>query len=86
MAYQIGKAIGAYAAVLAGRVDAILLTGGVVHSLRVVSGVLPMVTWIAPVRLYPGEHELDALAAGAARVLDGLEPALDYPPDGEGAQ
>jgi len=84
MAYQIGKAIGAYAAVLAGRVDAVLLTGGVAHSLRVVSGVLPMVTWIAPVRLYPGEHELAALAAGATRVLDGLEPALDYPPDGEG--
>ncbi len=80
MAYQIGKAIGAYAAVLAGRVDAILLTGGVAHSLRVVSGVLPMVQWIAPVRLYPGEHELAALAEGATRALDGVEPARGYPP------
>lgn len=84
MAYQIGKAIGSYAAVLAGRVDAILLTGGVAHSLRVVSGVLPMVGWIAPVRIYPGEHELAALAEGAARAVDGAEPARDYPSDEEG--
>lgn len=82
MAYQIGKAIGSYAAVLSGRVDAILLTGGVAHSLRVISGVLPMVDWIAPVRQYPGEHELAALAEGATRALDGSEPARDYPPAG----
>lgn len=78
MAYQIGKTIGAYAAALGGHVDAILLTGGVAHSARVVAAVTDMVAWIAPVRVYPGEDELAALAAGAQRVLDGAEPARDY--------
>lgn len=78
MAYQIGKAIGSYAAVLGGRVDAILLTGGASKCGRLVESVRTMVDWIAPVRVHPGEDELAALASGVERVLNGLEPARDY--------
>jgi len=78
MHYQIAKEIGAMAAVLAGRVDAILLTGGMAHSLDLVDAVRARVGWIAPVHVYPGEDELRALAEGALRVLRGEEPARDY--------
>jgi butyrate kinase len=78
MAYQIGKSIGAYAASLAGNVDAVLLTGGAAHCAPLVAAITPLVDWIAPVRVYPGEDELSALAEGAARVLNGLEAARDY--------
>ena len=83
MAYQIGKEAGAMAAVLEGRVDAMLLTGGMAHSARMLSTLSPYIGWIAPVTVYPGEDELEALAAGVFRVLDGEEPAhrfgLDEP-------
>jgi butyrate kinase len=73
MLYQIGKQVGAMAAVLEGRVDAILLTGGMAHSKRFCSTLVSSIGWIAPVALYPGEEELLALAEGALRVLDGEE-------------
>jgi butyrate kinase len=73
MIYQIAKEIGAMAAVLRGRVDAILLTGGIAHSERLVSELSVMIGWIAPISLYPGEEELQALADGALRVLSGKE-------------
>lgn len=69
MVYQIAKEIGAMAAVLSGRVDAVLLSGGMAHSERLVLALRERVTWIAPVVLYPGEDELQALAEGALRVL-----------------
>lgn len=75
MAYQIAKETGAMAAVLEGRVDALLLTGGMAHSRRLVSKLRGSVEWIAPVFIYPGEDELRALAEGAFRVLDGEEEA-----------
>lgn len=75
MIYQIGKEGGAMAAVLAGRVDAVLLTGGMAYSARVVEGLRRSLGWIAPVHVYPGEDELEALAQGVFRVLDGEEPA-----------
>lgn len=78
MAYQLGACIGAYATVLAGRVDAVLLTGGAARCRRLVDAVTPLVDWIAPVRVYPGERELEALADGVQRVLDGTESAHDY--------
>ena len=78
MAYQIGKAIGAYATVLSGRVDAVLLTGGGAHCRTLVDGIRPLVAWIAPLKVYPGEDELAALVAGATRVLSGCERARDY--------
>ena len=69
MAYQIAKEIGAMAAVLHGRVDALLFTGGMAHSERLVSRLSEYVSWIAPVTVYPGEDELQALTEGVLRVL-----------------
>jgi len=78
MVYQIAKEIGAMAAVLCGKIDAILLTGGMAHSQRLVAALTGHIQWIAPVVLYPGEDELQALAEGALRVLRGEEPALKF--------
>ena len=75
MVYQIGKETGAMAAVLEGKVDAVLLTGGMAHSERLVGKLRGYVEWIAPVAVYPGEDELRALAEGVFRVLDGEEEA-----------
>jgi len=75
MIYQIGKETGAMAAVLEGKVDAVLLTGGMAHSERLVAKLRGYVEWIAPVAIYPGEDELRALAEGVFRVLDGEEEA-----------
>ncbi len=75
MVYQIAKEIGAMAAVLRGRVDALLLTGGMAHSDRLVAALTDYVKWIAPVVRYPGEDELQALVEGALRVLRGEERA-----------
>jgi len=78
MVYQIGKSIGEMATVLCGRVDAVLLTGGMAHDDALVTAVTARVGWIAPLRIYPGEDELPALAAGALRVLRGQEEARLY--------
>lgn len=78
MLYQVRKEAGAMAAVLDGRVDAVLVTGGMARSERVARSLAEGLAWIAPVRLHPGEDELRALAEGAARVLRGEEPALAY--------
>ena len=78
MAYQIAKEIGAMATVLLGRVDALLITGGMAHSARLVAAVQAAVGWIAPVAVYPGEDELQALAEGVLRVLCGEESAQEY--------
>jgi butyrate kinase len=75
MVYQIGKEAGAMAAVLTGQVDAVLLTGGMAHSERVVKLLSGYLEWIAPVKVYPGEDELQALAEGVFRVLSGEEKA-----------
>ena len=75
MLYQIGKEAGSMAAVLEGKVDAVLLTGGMAYSERVVSRLRGYLEWIAPIAVYPGEDELQALAEGVLRVLDGEEPA-----------
>ena len=80
MCYQVAKSIGALAVALAGRVDAILLTGGMAHDPAIVEPVRCRVAWIAPVSVIPGEDELAALAQGALRVLSGEEAARDYAP------
>jgi butyrate kinase len=61
--------------VLQGKVDAVLLTGGMAHSERMVSQLREYLEWIAPITVYPGEDELQALAEGVFRVLDGEEQA-----------
>jgi len=78
MAYQIAKEIGAMAAVLRGRVDALLFTGGMAHSQRLVRELRDYVGWIASASVYPGEDELQALAEGALRVLRGEERAREF--------
>ena len=78
MCYQICKCIGAMAATLHGKVDGILLGGGMVNSKALVARIEEACGWIAPVSAYPGEFELEAMAAGASRVLDGVEEPLEY--------
>ncbi len=80
MVYQIAKEIGAMAAVLKGRVDAVLLTGGMAKSEKLVNELRPSVEWIAPLVVYPGEDELQALAEGVLRVLRGEEQAREFKP------
>jgi butyrate kinase len=75
MVYQTAKDIGAMATVLNGRVDAVLLTGGMAYSQKLVRQLCEVIEWIAPVTVYPGEDELQALAEGAKRVLCGEEQA-----------
>jgi len=77
MAYNIAKEIGSLAAVLHGKVDAILLTGGIAHSRKFVRYIAQMVEFIAPVRIYAGEDELLALAEHGIRVLKG-EKVKEY--------
>jgi butyrate kinase len=81
MIYQIAKEIGAMATVLQGRVDAVIVTGGMARSDQLSKRLRASVEWIAPLRVYPGEDELQALAEGALRVLRGEEVAKDYEPD-----
>jgi butyrate kinase len=78
MIYQIGKDIGAYATVLKGDVDAILLTGGIANDTYLVEKITDMVKYIAPVTVYAGEFEMEAMAAGALRVLTGQEQPKTY--------
>ncbi len=77
MIYQIEKCIGAMAAVLH-QVDGILLGGGMVYSEDLVRQITEACDWIAPVTAYPGEFEMEAMAAGALRVLQGQETAKIY--------
>ncbi len=76
--YQLTKAICAMAGVLAGHVDGILLGGGMAHSQELVDHVRDTCGWVAPVTAYPGEFELEAMAAGARRVLSGQEQPKTY--------
>ncbi len=76
--YQVAKEIGKNAPVLAGKIDAVILTGGIAYSKPVVAGISEMVSFIAPIVVYPGEDELLALAQGGLRVLKGEESAKVY--------
>jgi butyrate kinase len=78
LSYQVGKEIGAMAAVLCGEVDRIVLTGGIAYSARVVGDITRMVQFIAPVVVIPGEEEMEALVFGALRVLRQEEQAKIY--------
>ena len=78
MVYQIAKEIGAMAAALRCRVDAILITGGMAHSKKLVANLRSCIYWIAPLHIYPGEDELQALVEGALRVLRGEEQPREF--------
>lgn len=78
MAYQVAKEIGACAAVLEGKVDAILMTGGLAYDKALVGWIKERVEFIGMVKVYPGEDEMIALAEGGLRVLRGEEQAKEY--------
>jgi butyrate kinase len=78
MVYQTAKEIGAMATVLEGWIDAVILTGGVAHSPEIISMLRPFIGYLGEIIIYPGEGELEALAAGAFRVLDGTDTAKQY--------
>jgi butyrate kinase len=66
------------ASVLKGRVDAIILTGGIAHNTVLVSYVKEMVSFIAPGVIYPGEDEMKALAMNVLKVLTGKMQVNQY--------
>ena len=78
MAYQVSKEVGAMSTVLLGRVDSIVLTGGMAHARNLVKMIEKRVSFIAPLTVLAGEEELEALAAGALRVLREEVEALYY--------
>jgi butyrate kinase len=78
MAYQAAKGIGDLATVVSGDVDGIALTGGIAGSELITAWIRERVEFIAPVHVFPGENELEALARGALRVLRGEETAHEY--------
>lgn len=75
---QVAKDIGSMACVLKGKVDQIIVTGGIAYGADVVAALKDYAEWIAPFTVYPGEDELLALAQGALRVLKGEEEAKAY--------
>lgn len=71
MIYQVCKQIGSMAAVLQGKVDAILITGGIAYSKTIVQKIKDSVEFISPIVVYPGENEMESLARGALEGLRG---------------
>jgi butyrate kinase len=80
MAYQIAKDIGAMATVLGGKVDGIVLTGGIAHSEMLTGWVKQRTEFVAPVFIFPGEDEMEAMAEGSMRILRGEEAPRAYEP------
>ena len=78
MIYQIAKSIAAASAVLCGKVDAILLTGGMAHSEYVTGRLKERISFLAPVHVYPGEDELEALAMNTLGALRGELEVQEY--------
>lgn len=76
--YQVAKDIGSMACVLEGKVDQIIVTGGIAYGEDVIANLKEKAGWIAPFTVYPGEDELLALAQGALRVINGEEKAKEY--------
>ena len=78
MCYKVAKEIGGCAAVLEGKVDAIFLSGGLSFNEYIVEQIKSRIQFLAPIYLYPGEKEMEALAQGGLRVLRGIEEAQEY--------
>lgn len=76
--FQVSKDIGSMACVLNGKVDQIVVTGGIAYDKGVVAGLKERCEWIAPFTVYPGEDELGALVQGGLRVVNGEEEAMKY--------
>lgn len=78
MIFHTAKTIAAEGAVLRGKVDAILLTGGMAHSEYITKGIASRVDYLAPVHIFPGEDEIESLALNALSVLRGESEAKEY--------
>ncbi len=78
MAYQVAKEVGAMGAVLAYRIDGILITGGIAHDKYFVNQITSYIHRLAPVHIYPGEDEMEALAMNGLRILKGETKARVY--------
>lgn len=76
--YQVAKDIGSMAVTLEGKIDQILITGGVAYSKYVTEQLKKQVGFLGEISVYPGEDELSALAQGALRVLTKEEAAKEY--------
>ncbi len=77
-AYNVAKAIGSMAVVLRGDVDAILITGGIAYNTRLMETLSDQIKFIGPVKIFPGEDEMSALAWNGLAVLEGKETPLTY--------
>ncbi len=78
MIYQICKMIGEMSTVLRGKVDGIVLTGGLMRFDDITEGIRDRCGWIAPISVYPGEMEQEALAGAVLKVLRGQAKAMTY--------
>lgn len=78
LVYQIAKEVGALSTVVCGKLDAILLTGGMAYQEYFTDLIKRRVAFLAPVHCYPGEDEIQALAEGVFRILNSEEKALKY--------
>ena len=76
--FQVSKDIGSMACVLKGKVDQIIVTGGIAYNADVIDYFKESAGFIAPITVYPGEDELLALTQGALRVMNGEEEAMKY--------
>jgi butyrate kinase len=78
MVYGVIKYIGQMATVLKGDIDAIVLTGGIAYSKYITDAISQSCRFLAPIAIYPGENELQALAMNALRLLRGEAEAKIY--------
>ena len=78
MIRQVSKWIGGMVAVLASRPDAIILTGGMINSSRLVESISLYINHLGAIKIYPGEYEMEALAEGVLKILNKEERALEY--------
>ena len=76
--YQVAKEIGAMSAVLKGKINSILLTGGIAYSTAVIDRISQYISFIAPVKVYPGEDEMAALAMNVQMALSGEITTKEY--------
>lgn len=81
MLYNVAKDVGARAVALRGKVDAIIITGGIAHSEYCIKGLSKWIEWIAPIVVRAGEDELDALAFNAYGAMTGSIPIMKYQSD-----
>ena len=84
MIHQVAKYVGGMAAALDGKLDAIVLTGGLAHNEYIIEKLRAKIAFLGEVVVVPGEDELKALALGGLRVLRNEETAKTYPQTVEG--